>query len=332
MDDTLKVSEIMMICDVTRETVNRWIKSGYLGDVPKSNKGRNGTYLIKKEALDRFMQSDKYVGHPENFAQTSPSRRIPEIEHCWPVNLLIDVLQINLDGEECEPTDIWDYDMRRFKYMIGLLTDKEQRVLDLIYHLGLTLDETGSIFCVGRERIRQIREKAKRKLRWMISNSGCKTIRQQEFNELKSRYKEAISENNKLMAKLKYGIANGNKSDDDNRTESATDIFVGQVLLEELDLSVRAYNCLKRYGFSTLGELISFDMNQDGKRGIGEENYKSSRGTWQGIRNLGRHTLIEVANKIFEFSGYKIRYFDTYSGTYTNEIPLSCESQSGGEA
>jgi len=53
--------------------------------------------------------------------------------------------------------------------------------------------------------------------------------------------------------------------------------------IEELDLSVRSYNCLKRAGINTVGELV---------RKTEEEMMK--------VRNLGRKSLEEVENKLKE--------------------------------
>ncbi|MCL6594508.1 MAG: DNA-directed RNA polymerase subunit alpha, partial [Alicyclobacillus sp.] len=51
--------------------------------------------------------------------------------------------------------------------------------------------------------------------------------------------------------------------------------------IEELDLSVRSYNCLKRAGINTVGELCSRTE---------EEMMK--------VRNLGRKSLEEVVEKL----------------------------------
>ena len=51
--------------------------------------------------------------------------------------------------------------------------------------------------------------------------------------------------------------------------------------IEELDLSVRAFNCLKRAGINTVGDLASKTP---------EEMMK--------VRNLGKKSLEEVVNKM----------------------------------
>ena len=54
-----------------------------------------------------------------------------------------------------------------------------------------------------------------------------------------------------------------------------------EITIEELDLSVRSYNCLKRAGINTVEELIMRDE---------EEMMK--------VRNLGRKSLEEVEQKL----------------------------------
>ncbi|MDR0897410.1 MAG: DNA-directed RNA polymerase subunit alpha, partial [Oscillospiraceae bacterium] len=54
-----------------------------------------------------------------------------------------------------------------------------------------------------------------------------------------------------------------------------------EMTIEELDLSVRAYNCLKRAGINTVSELVQ--RNQ-------EDMMK--------VRNLGKKSLEEVEHKL----------------------------------
>lgn len=57
------------------------------------------------------------------------------------------------------------------------------------------------------------------------------------------------------------------------------------MLIEELDLSVRSYNCLKRYGISTIDDLTQ--MTED-------ELVK--------VRNLGKKSLKEVKDKVYSLN------------------------------
>ena len=64
--------------------------------------------------------------------------------------------------------------------------------------------------------------------------------------------------------------------------------------IEELDLSVRSYNCLKRAGINTVGELTQ----------------KTSEEMMR-VRNLGRKSLKEVIQKLHEI-GWELRHsFDS---------------------
>ena len=53
--------------------------------------------------------------------------------------------------------------------------------------------------------------------------------------------------------------------------------------IEDLDCSIRTYNCLKRAGINTVGELV---------RKTEDEMMK--------VRNLGKKSLEEVENKLVE--------------------------------
>ena len=54
-----------------------------------------------------------------------------------------------------------------------------------------------------------------------------------------------------------------------------------EMSIEELDLSVRSYNCLKRAGINTVEELVM-----------------RSEGDMMKVRNLGRKSLEEVVQKL----------------------------------
>ena len=54
-----------------------------------------------------------------------------------------------------------------------------------------------------------------------------------------------------------------------------------EMTIEELDLSVRSFNCLKRAGINTVEDLIS-----------------KSEDDMMKVRNLGRKSLEEVINKL----------------------------------
>ncbi len=68
-----------------------------------------------------------------------------------------------------------------------------------------------------------------------------------------------------------------NEAEDENKDK------VTEMQIEEMELSVRSYNCLKRAGISTVGELCSKTQDEMMK-----------------VRNLGRKSLDEVIEKLSE--------------------------------
>ncbi|MCT6891858.1 MAG: DNA-directed RNA polymerase subunit alpha, partial [Lactobacillus sp.] len=65
-----------------------------------------------------------------------------------------------------------------------------------------------------------------------------------------------------------------------------------EMTIEELDLSVRSYNCLKRAGINTLQELTD-----------------KTEADMMRVRNLGRKSLEEVKNKLADL-GLSLRQED----------------------
>ena len=72
--------------------------------------------------------------------------------------------------------------------------------------------------------------------------------------------------------------------------------------IEDLDLSVRSYNCLKRAGINTVGELT-----------------QKSEEEMMRVRNLGRKSLKEVIQKLREIGLDLRRTYDTDTSYQDNE-------------
>lgn len=66
-----------------------------------------------------------------------------------------------------------------------------------------------------------------------------------------------------------------------------------QMLIEDLDLSVRSYNCLKRYGIQTVEELTQ----------------KTEDEMMNNVRNLGKKSMQEIKEKLIEL-GLDFKSFD----------------------
>ena len=97
------------------------------------------------------------------------------------------------------------------------------------------------------------------------------------------KIKEAIEEENKLLNKATRMYI-GKEITREKLEKLAVSASIYDVRLEELDLSVRSYNCLKRRGINNLGELSEMTYEELSL-----------------VRNIGRKSLEEVLDKLKEF-------------------------------
>lgn len=130
-----------------------------------------------------------------------------------------------------------------------------------------TLEETSKVFDLTTARIRQIESNALRKLRTprnlrlLLPNYSLRVETLQEQQQLQIINKRLTEAEEKVKSKNIEDILNAK--------------------LDELELSVRSYNCLKRAGINTIGDLS--------KRSV----YDMMK-----VRNLGRKSLEEVISKL----------------------------------
>lgn len=200
----------------------------------------------------------------------------PALIECYPANVLAAALGLDKDDPESNVV-LAGFNLRPM-YEMDFLTERERKVISYRFFDQMTLDEVASEFGITKERIRQIEAKALRKIR------GRKA-------KLMVYSKDDVYYNVKMaLDEIKAVISGGEVT---LSTQSA-DIYT-------LDLSVRAYNCLRRAGIGTIQELIAFDKNQTEECKNGRYNR-----TWIGIRNMGRNTLKEVHDRVLERIGYEI--------------------------
>ena len=167
---------------------------------------------------------------------------------------------------------------KAFDDIFKTLTKKEEIVLKL--RLGFygnkrfTLEGIAKVLSVTRQRVWQIEGKALRKLRHpfrMKRMIGCSTI-------------EALN-SSEFCEKLVDGIL----AKKENVDTSAAKIEICETTsIENLGLSFRAYNCLKRAQFSTVSDLLSKNVIDILK-----------------VRNLGNKSATEVLCKLDEF-GFRL--------------------------
>lgn len=310
----LKVVDIMDKTGVSLQTVYRWIDKGYLPAV-QVGKGRGAHWEVKEEDFFAFQQSTNYYGDPRSITSTEPFTRVPNIERCYPVNLIRATYGLQFDRKNDEmPDDIWQINFDMFKTHVTQLNDKEQKILMMRYQLGMTLDEVAAAFGLTRERIRQIEVKALRRLRNKSFDESCRIVPKADYNRVvmeNEALKKKIENLNAIIDKLEGTV---------EETKIDPIVAYSEVKIEELDLDVRSYNCLKRRGFNTLGDLFRYDSEQD--KFVIESGKKRYYNTWLNIRNYGSKSLSETAKKLFFFCGYRLHEFSPTEGIYVGFVDI----------
>ena len=160
--------------------------------------------------------------------------------------------------------------------------EREARIFNLVYKYGYTAKAVGLKEGITGERVNQIVRKTLRRLRM----PQRKNILQygQEYFDLQENIEQLKVEYRKKIEELKYKIANHES------IEIEKDDLVEYSKIENLDLSVRSYNCLKRARINTIGELTQ-KTEEDMMR----------------VRNLGRKSLKEIKDKLFNLYGIKLK-------------------------
>ena len=154
---------------------------------------------------------------------------------------------------------------------IATLSPREERVILGRYRGKKTLAEIGGEEGVSKERVRQIQERALRKLRhpsrkmcFEIGNNGIAQKREKDLQEAQNLKRAAESEKRERLRRA--------------LDES------GNIKIEELELSARAFYVLKKAGINTMQDLLSL-----------------SREGLLSLRNCGRKTAEEICEKAKRF-------------------------------
>lgn len=170
------------------------------------------------------------------------------------------------------------------------LTEREFDILKRHYVELETLEEIGAAHGVTRDRIRQILAKAIRKLRAprfsRYFRFGMVVDYRDQVDKAIDDYVRAISASKKNLKRLKDAVHKGLLSDDE--TELIFDAFPSLTenpKIEDLELSVRPYNCLYRAGIKTVSDLVDLAPADFFK-----------------IRNLGKKSVKEIIEHLRKFA------------------------------
>lgn len=193
----------------------------------------------------------------------------------YPFNLLDDIFG---EDEYVPPSDF----APTLAYVLAGLTEREQAVLTARYKDRRTYENIGREMNVTMERIRQIELKALHKLRHPIRREMLLCgVREYYLNREINTALKKITRASEAMARIAEAAE---KTDGEINAARIDAEICKNDSIDMLDLSVRAYNCLKRANIRTLGDLTEQT----------EEQLKR-------IRNLGQRSCEEVIAKMREY-------------------------------
>ena len=270
--------------------MNSWGSTYVDKYIHKWTKGNTVGYRVRINRHDckvneRFETLEKAVAFRDETLRLCELARIEKIKEQtnvkeWPYNL-IEALEFNIDSTIEHFIERYDYIASHY------LTEREHNIIQERYKYQKTLEEIGKAWLITRERARQLLVKALRKTKRhqryfeLGEYANLQRKAQEEYQAyIEAKKKEWDYESAK--AYIAEYEAEYQKSDAYKLAQS----------IDDLDFSVRTYNCLARAGIRTIAELLERDT---------EDLMK--------LRNLGRKSLREIIKKMEE-AGYPIKEAD----------------------
>lgn len=244
-------------------------------------------YLIGRMDLDMTDYGKYYMklrrGQYEDYMLKGRELHIPKgAETPYPYNLLDEVIRgrwepvLNADQEA------------GLEHVLSTLTEREQQAIAEYFGNGGTLESTAKLWNVTKERARQIIAKAVRKLRHPMRFKIIKY-------GLDGWNRRKAIEQEDLMLDEQEAMLIHRRAIVEQLIEEKQEIK-REITIEDMQLSVRTYNCLGRAGIRTLNDLMKY-TKENGYSGLCR------------IRNLGRKSLSEIFRKMEELTGtdwYKV--------------------------
>ena len=194
----------------------------------------------------------------------------------YPLNLL----------DAVDSDNVWQYpgpaDINgTVEYLLHtFLSQRENDILHQRFKLCKTYAEIGEIYQITGERVRKIEEKALNRLR----SPGCMKYLQNGISkatqiDINNAAEQAVSaELSTAVAYLRELLINKTRFLDERPV-----IVTAKTEIEDLNLSVRCYNSVKRAGINKVGDLEKITFRE-----------------LRLIRNLGKHSLDELIGKLAE--------------------------------
>ncbi len=290
--NNLTLRDFMGLVGVSEATLNNWLRGSCLPD-ETSQRVLEKVFNAKFDKICSCIVTARFL-----------LDRVVTIEDVFPYNCIISASFGVSSGTdallryEYSNDDEFDFNYRKispevFDQIFGTLNYREQMIIEMRYRDSYTLEDVGKKVELTRERVRQIECKALRKINFGVE----KFIRKTRLD-----LEELQTEN----AQLRQYIAalEAAKSIDTSAPAVTRPAVLPSALdtcIEDLDFSVRTYNCLKRARINTIQDIVNYTAG------------------FERIRNLGRKGIDEIASKIAELRvGY---VYDTDQRKFVLDAP-----------
>lgn len=248
--------------------------------------GRQGDYDFEEIRLESY---ERYLRHRKTEfglrAALADGYQAP-----WPYNLAEEIFG------EVFPCVMTRDQMEGLREASKHLTEREQEYIWLYYKCGYTLEGIGKKYDTTKQWVRiniarGVRKMQQPGLRDMVRYGYSGAMTRGENKRLERENEELEKRNAYLKARIE---ANRSAADEMSREleeqvgAAVVDVPALDISIDELDLSVRAYNCLHRAECDTVEDIVKYCKDPD-KNGL------------LGIRNMGRRSAEEVAKRLQSF-------------------------------
>ena len=207
---------------------------------------------------------------------------VADLIHTYPYNLACTIMGYNKETTDAEKWDIaYNTYVPGLMEAMGVLNEQEKKVIEYRFKSLMTLAEIGKELGLSGERIRQIKEKAIRRLRHPSQAKKWNMRYILSYLDKEQEYRKTAEENEALKALVKEYEEKISAMGGTEKPVKA-DIY-SEMDVDELDLSVRSYNCLAVCGIRKVRTITLLSMDD-----------------LMCIRNLGKKSAVEIKDVLKE--------------------------------
>ena len=253
--------------------------------------------ILSKEIFNasRILSYERYMKHDRDSYKITDGYLSP-----WPYNLAEEIVgRKNISGP------LTDDQIAGFEFVLkNGLGEKSLDMVYMRYKDGKDMGEISRWYCVTKQCVWQtlnIAVKNLRHPRWqrfILNGLEGERLRiesesmQKRYSDLCDQLEVAIQVKEEELAKVTAEV---------KELQSKRDDFMSDMAIYELDLSVRAFNCLKREGCDTVGDILR--LIEKNASNYDEISLRPDEILYEELlrfRNMGKRSALEVIDKLKE--------------------------------